>query len=504
MIGVTTGPREIVIVGGGTAGWMTAAALANFLPPACRIMLVESDEIGTIGVGESTIPQMTVFNQALGIDENKFVRETQATYKLGIQFDDWLRPGEGYFHSFGTVGWETGIVPFHHYWLRSRALGNRNGIAAYSAAALAAAARKFGKPGNQDRVARRGFSYAYHIDANRYTAYLREYAEQRGVVRREGRIVEVVQGGEDGRIVALQLADGTTLAGDFFFDCSGLAALLIAGKLDVPFEDWSHWLKCDRAWAVPSADRGPADPFTRATARRFGWQWRIPLQHRAGNGVVYSSQFADDEEVREFLLANLPGEPLQDPRQLLFRTGMRSRQWAGNCIAIGLSGGFLEPLEATSIYLIQSAIARALRYFPQSADHSAEQAGFNAEAAFEYASIRDFLILHYCANNRVGEPLWDACRTTELPDTLGHKLELFRSSGRIFRHNAELFDVSSWLQVMLGQGVEPLGYNPLADRIAPGELLQMLEETSTSCRNLAARLPAMEDYLVASGGSAAR
>ncbi|MBO9621153.1 MAG: tryptophan 7-halogenase [Sphingomonas sp.] len=493
--------RSIVVVGGGTAGWMTAAALSRFLPPACSITLVESEELGTIGVGESTIPQMTVFNQGLGIDEAEFLRETSGTCKLGIEFVDWLRPGERYFHGFGAVGREIGMVQFHHYWLRSRALGNPNPMWAYSPTALAAGEGRFDRPAPADGPMRQSFGYAYHIDATAYGGFLRRFAERAGVRRVEGRIVGVERDPRTGDIATLRLADGRALAGDFFFDCSGFAALLIGRTLDVPFEDWTHWLPCDRAWAVPSANSGEPLPYTRATARPAGWQWRIPLQHRAGNGIVYCSAFIGDDAARQQLLGSIDGALLLEPRLLRFTTGRRARMWEGNCIALGLAGGFLEPLEATSIYLVQSGIARALRYFPGAGVDPADRAAFNAETEFEYAAIRDFLILHYHANERVGEPLWDACRTMRLPDSLAQKIALFRGNGRIFRENLELFDVPSWLQVMWGQGIRPAGYNPLADRVSEGDLRAMLEEVERGARRLVDRLPSHGEFLAASGAA---
>ena len=493
--------RSIVIVGGGTAGWMTAAALSRFLPPGCTVTLVESEEIGTIGVGESTIPQMTVFNQGLGIDEAEFLRATSGTCKLGIEFVDWLRPGHRYFHGFGAVGRDVGLVPFHHFWLRSRAEGGHSEMGDYSPTALAASEGRFGKPGPADGAARLGFGYAYHIDAIAYAGFLRRFAEQGGVRRVEGRVTGVDRDPASGAVARLQLVDGQVVEGDFYFDCSGFAALLIGRTLGVGFEDWTHWLPCNRAWAVPSVNSGEPVPFTRSTARRAGWQWRIPLQHRAGNGIVYSSAHMSDDEARETLLGNIADELLAEPRQLRFRTGRRERLWEGNVIALGLAGGFLEPLEATSIYLVQSGIARALRYFPGATVEAADREAFNAETAFEYAAIRDFLILHYHANERRGEPFWDTCRTMAIPDSLARKIALFRANGRIFRENLELFDVPSWLQVMWGQGVRPAGYNRLADRVSGTDLSGMLDETARATRRLVDRLPSLNEFLAASGAA---
>ena len=504
MSGSAEAKRAVVIVGGGTAGWMAAAALSRFLPPDRTVTLVESEEIGTIGDGESTIPQMTVFNQGLGIDEAEFVRATSGSYKLGIEFVDWLRPGHSYFHGFGSIGREVGIVPFHHFWLRSRALGNLAEMWAYSPNALAARDGRFGHPTSEDGPARQAFGYAYHIDAIAYARFLRGFAERGGVARVEGRVVDVVRDPESGDIAAQRLADGRELSGELFFDCSGFVSLLLGQTLGVPFEDWTHWLPCDRAWAAPSATEGEAVPFTRAIARRAGWQWRIPLQHRMGNGIVYCSGFVDDDEARETLIGSIDGELLADPRPLRFTTGRRARLWEGNCIALGLAGGFLEPLEATSIYLVQSGIARALRYFPGARIDPADRAAYNAESEFEYAAVRDFLILHYHANQRLGDPLWDACRTMAIPESLARKRALFQASGRIFRENLELFDVPSWLQVMWGQGLRPESYSPLADRVSEPDLRAMLDETAAASRKLAGRLPSLAEFLAASGAAIPR
>jgi tryptophan 7-halogenase len=444
-----------------------------------------------------------VFNQGLGIDEAAFLRATSGTCKLGIEFVDWLRPGHRYFHGFGAVGRDVGLVPFHHFWLRSRAEGGQSEMGDYSPTALAASEGRFGKPGPTDGDARLGFGYAYHIDAIAYAGFLRRFAEAGGVRRVEGRVTGVDRDPATGAVTRLLLADGRAVAGDFYFDCSGFAALLIGRTLGVGFEDWTRWLPCDRAWAVPSVNSGEPSPFTRSTARRAGWQWRIPLQHRAGNGIVYASAHMSDDEARETLLANVDGDLLAEPRQLRFRTGRRERLWEANVIALGLAGGFLEPLEATSIYLVQSGIARALRYFPGAKIDEADRAAFNAETEFEYAAIRDFLILHYHANERRGEAFWDSCRTMAIPETLARKIALFSANGRIFRENLELFDIPSWLQVMWGQGIRTAGYNPLADRVSPADLSAMLDQTARATRRLVDRLPSLNAFLAASGAAIA-
>ena len=400
-------PR-FVVVGGGTAGWMAAAALARFLGPEAGIRLVESDEIGTVGVGEATIPQIRLFNEALGIDEDDFVRATQGSFKLGIEFVGWNGPGSRYLHAFGSVGRPLGLVPFHHYWLRHRAEGGETALWDYSPAAIGAKANRFGRIEDEPGRLPSGLAWAYHFDASLYAAYLRRYGEERGVQRTEGRIAEVEKG--DAGIAAVLLESGERIAGDFFIDCSGFRGLLIEGALTTGYEDWSHWLPCDRALAVPCTRVEPLTPYTRATAREAGWQWRIALQHRTGNGYVYASGHIGDDEAAASLLANLDGEPLGDPRPLRFTAGRRRKAWNRNCLALGLAGGFLEPLESTSIHLVQSGIARFLQLLPGSGGvNEADAAEYNRQTEFEWESIRDFLILHYHSNGRDGA-FWRACR----------------------------------------------------------------------------------------------
>ncbi|MGL5837689.1 MAG: tryptophan halogenase family protein [Sphingorhabdus sp.] len=469
-----TAVRNIVIVGGGTAGWMTAAALSRFLGDSYNITLIESDEIGTVGVGEATIPQIRLFNAGLGIDETEFVRATQGSFKLGIEFVDWLRPGERYIHAFGGIGRGLGLLPFHQYWLRHHAKAGEYSLWDFSPNALAAAQNRFSPIEDQPGRPPSGVAYAYHFDAGLYAAFLRRYAEARGVTRFEGQVVDVVLQGETGYISAIKLASGAVVEGDFFIDCSGFRGLLIEQALGSGYEDWSHWLPVDRALAVPCASVEPLTPYTRSTAREAGWQWRIPLQHRTGNGYVYSSKYIDAERATRTLLDNLDGEMLAEPRHLRFLTGKRRKIWKKNCVAIGLASGFLEPLESTSIHLIQNCIARLLSLFPTKNFDLADVAEFNRQADFEFTAIRDFIILHYRANEREGA-LWKYCQEMAIPDSLQQKIDLFKANGHIFRFNEELFTELGWLQVMWGQGLRPRGYHPLADQLAPDQLAEFLD-----------------------------
>jgi tryptophan halogenase len=486
--------RQIVIVGGGTAGWMTAASFARFLDQRYLVRLIESDEIGTVGVGEATIPQIQLFNQALGLDENDFLRQTHGTFKLGIQFVDWLRPGHRYIHAFGQIGRPLGLLPFHQYWLRYRAAGGELGIDAFSLNASAASQNKFTRQAKPANTALPPMTYAFHFDASLYAKYLRHYAEQRGVVRIEGRI-EQVQQRHDGAIDAVVLANGQRVGGDLFIDCSGFRGLLIEQTLKAGYDDWSHWLPCDRAMAVPCARGGEFTPYTRSTARPAGWQWRIPLQHRTGNGYVYSSRHLSDDEAAATLLATLDGEALADPRPLRFVAGKRRKFWSHNCVAIGLAGGFMEPLESTSIHLVQTAIARLLTFLPDGEPRPADIDEFNRQSAFEYERIRDFLILHYKAVERHDTPFWDHCRTMPIPEELERKIDLFAACGRIVRHNDELFTEVGWLQVLLGQGVRPAGHHPLADQLSAGELAEFMNMIRAVIQHETGTMPTHAEFV---------
>ena len=467
--------RRIVIVGGGTAGWMTAAALSRFCVPRFEVVLVESDEIGTIGVGEATIPSIMQFNEALGINEAEFLSATGATYKLGIAFEGWGKPDEGYVHAFGLVGAALGVVPFHHYWLRGRKLGIAKPLGHYVLHTLAIAANHFAHITPPAGSPLPPLPYAFHFDASLYAKFLRGFAEGRGIVRQEGRIVAVERNQQNGDIGAVVLANGSRVEGDLFIDCSGFRGLLIEQELEAGFEDWTHWLQCDRAVAVPCARVDPLVPLTRSIARKAGWQWRIPLQHRIGNGHVFNSDHISEDEATAILLANLDGEAMAEPRTIRFKTGRRSKCWVRNVVAIGLSSGFIEPLESTSIHLIQTAITRLIDLLPDGEISEATRDDYNARSAFETERIRDFIILHYHANQRDGEPFWDGLRAMDVPEPLKHKIDQFRSTGRVVPSFDELFDTRAWIHVMIGQNIIPRSYHPVADILPEPRLKEFLD-----------------------------
>ncbi len=457
--------HRIVVAGGGSAGWMTAATLANTLRGSAEITLVESDEIGIVGVGEATIPPIRNFNQQLGIDEADFLRATQGTFKLGIEFVDWARLNHRYFHPFGHFGAEFDNVPLYHYWLKERATGNATPFEDYSMAYAAAQRGRFAHPITDRRRIQSTYDYAYHLDASLYARFLRQYAEARGVVRKEGRIVDVRLTAETGFIAGLTMDDGATIDGDFFIDCTGFRALLIEGALKVGYEDWTGWLPCDRAVAVPCAHENPdrLDPFTRSTARPAGWQWRIPLQHRVGNGFVYCSNLISDDEAHATLLASLEGEALGEPRLVRFGAGHRREFWKKNCVAIGLAAGFMEPLESTAIHLIHSAITRMMALFPDKSFNTLAIDEYNRATCVEYERIRDFLIFHYYKNAREDSDLWRQCAAMPLPEELQYKIDQFAQNGRLIVKMLELFQNPSWLAIFLGQELIPVQYDPLVD-----------------------------------------
>jgi tryptophan halogenase len=488
--------RTIVIVGGGTAGWMCAAALSNVLRGRYAIRLVESDEIGIVGVGEATIPMIQHFNRVVGLDENEFLRATQGTFKLGIEFVDWGRLGERYMHGFGRIGQDLWTVNFEQYWLRLFQAGKAADLAEYSITRMACASNKFMRPPQDVRNSPlNDIAYAFHFDASLYSKYLRTLSEARGVERIEGRIAEVTLGGPDGHVDAVVLSDGRRIDGELFIDCSGFRGLLIEQALHTGYEDWSHWLPCDRALAVPCASAPTLLPYTRATARSAGWQWRIPLQHRIGNGHVYCSKFISDDEAAATLMANLDGEALAEPRPLRFTTGMRKLGWNRNVVAMGLASGFMEPLESTSIHLIQTAIARLLAFFPDRGFAPADVDEFNRQTRFEYESIRDFLILHYHQTQRDDTPFWRHCRAMEIPATLRRKMDLFRSRGRIVRENNELFSEVGWIQVMHGQGLRAEGHHPLAGLIDEKETVDYLESVRQTIRQCVEVMPGHAEFV---------
>jgi tryptophan 7-halogenase len=453
--------RSVVIVGGGSAGWMTAAALSNAAPRGCKITLIESEDIGTVGVGEATIPPIRTFNQMLGIDEAEFMRRTKGSFKLGIQFVDWAKEGHAYFHPFGTFGRNFDTVSMHHYWLRARQNGTAGPLDDYCMAWAAASAGKFAPPMPDPRHVLSTYDYAYHFDAGLYAAYLRDYSEKRGVVRAEGKIAHATLSAINGFVESVTLEDGRQFSADLFVDCSGFRGLLIEGALKTGYEDWTHWLPCDRAVAVPCESAGDFTPYTRSTARTAGWQWRIPLQHRTGNGHVYCSAYMDDATATDVLLSHLDGKALAEPRYLKFTTGRRKRVWNKNVVAIGLSSGFLEPLESTSLHLIQAGIAKLLAFFPDRDFDPFVTDEFNRIAHNEVERIRDFLILHYHLNQRSDGDLWRHCASMSVPDSLADKIAHFRRYGRLIQREFDLFGQASWLAVHIGQLNLPERVDPL-------------------------------------------
>ena len=489
--------RKVLIVGGGTAGWMTAAAISKVIGEIAelRIELVESDEIGTVGVGEATIPQIQLFNSLLDIDEHAFVQATNATYKLGIEFVDWTRLGHRYVHPFGVYGLDMKGIEFHHHWLKGRTLGDQTALDAYSLAIVAGLMGRFTHPRpDQANSPLSKISYAFQFDASLYARYLRRLAEASGVIRTEGRIVDVVQTGESGFVEAIVLQSGARVDADLFIDCSGFRGLLIEQTLKSGFEDWSRWLPCDRALAVPCELGGDHQPLTRSTARSAGWQWRIPLQHRIGNGYVYSSAHISDDEAAATLLANLDGPPLADPRPLRFKAGHRRRPWIKNVVSLGLAAGFLEPLESTSIHLVQSGIARLMTLLPTRNFDEFEIDRFNEQTIQEYVDIRDFLVLHYNATERDDSPFWDYCRNIDPPAGVAYKIDMFRRNGRIFREHEELFTETSWLAVLVGQGIEAAGYHPAADLLSDSETLQRLAHIREVIAQTAQVMPTQDEF----------
>jgi len=500
-------PLNIVIVGGGTAGWMTAAAFAAVLPPAKRrIRLIESSEIGIVGVGEATLPHIRFFNKRIGIDERELMAKTQATFKLGIEFCDWARIGDSYIHPFGAYGTPMAGVPFHNYWLRQRAAGVEAPIEDYSVPIFASRMNRFALPSEDASEVGSMFGYAFQFDASLYAQYLRGFAEARGVERTDAKVVDVKLHGEDGFIESVKLDSGVEIAGDLFIDCSGFRGLLIEQTLKTGYNEWTHWLPCDRAVAMPCENAGPLMPYTRATAREAGWQWRIPLQHRTGNGYVYGSQFISDDEAAAKLIARLPGKALGDPRFLRFTAGRRKLTWNRNCVAIGLAGGFLEPLESTSIYLIQIAITTLLDYMTENSGMERKDAtrarfdpriveAYNRWIEMEYDRVRDFLILHYHATERDDAPIWNYCRTMPVPDSLVHKMDLFRRRARVVTYKDGLFLEPSWVAVYLGQRVMPEGWNPLADAAPAAAVEQKLRDMRDKIQRAVMRMPLHEDFI---------
>lgn len=490
--------RHIIIVGGGTAGWMSAAALSRLMEGNhLTITLIESEEIGTVGVGEATIPPFVEFNQLLGIDEREMMAATQATFKLGIQFVNWGRQGDSYIHPFGAYGYPIDGVGFQQHWNRARSLGDARPIQVFNLETMAAYFGKFARTEDYRREDLPPINYAYHIDASRYARFLRDLAEKRGVVRHEGRVAKTALDGETGFVQSVTMQDGTVLAGDLFVDCSGFRGLLIEQALKTGYEDWRHYLPCDRAVALPCLreDGSPPAPFTRATAHASGWQWCVPLQQRNGNGHVYCSDYMSDADALDILVGNLAGKPQADPNFLRFTTGRRKKFWNGNVVALGLAAGFMEPLESTSIHLINTGLNKLISLLSLQGITPVQEEAFNRLSTKEYLRIRDFLVLHYYATARTDSDFWHYVRTMAVPDTLTEKMELFRMNGQIFREEDELFTETSWAAVMMGQGIAMQGYNPMAERIPFDKLRQEFDEIERSVRYVIASMPTHSNYL---------
>ena len=481
--------ERVVIVGGGTAGWMAAAALAKTFGRHLQIELIESDEIGTVGVGEATIPPIRNFHLLLELDEADFMRAVNGTFKLGIEFLNWGSLGERYFHPFSAHGTDTWAAQFHHYWVRARQQGESAALDEFSLEAMMARGNKFGREG--DRKAH----YAYHFDAGLYAQLLRRMSEGLGVRRTEGKVVDVRLQGESGFIESVVLESGQVIGADLFIDCSGFRGLLIEQALKTGWEDWGHWLRNNSAVAVQTSSVSPPSPFTRSTARSCGWQWKIPLQNRVGNGLVYSNNHMSDDEARKTLLDNVEGKPITEPRFIRFRTGRRLQQWNKNCVAIGLASGFLEPLESTSIHLIQNSIIRLIKLFPAHGIEPAEIEQFNREVKTEIEYIRDFIIAHYHVTQRADSPYWNECRQMQIPATLAQKLALFQSGGKIFRDNNELFSEPSWTAVLVGQGIQPAHYHPVVDTMSERDLKALMVRVKTAIAQLVAQQPAHHEFM---------
>jgi tryptophan halogenase len=492
--------RKIVIVGGGTSGWMAAAALrTKTRRELCEIVLVESDEIGTVGVGEATIPTIKEFNRSLSIDENDFVRNTQGTFKLGIENVDWGRLGHVYFNPLGELGFSAAasggglneLPPLFQYLLKLVVTGRTPDLAEYSLCSAAARSNRFDRPSSKELV----YSYAFHLDASLYAKYLRAHAEKRGVERVEGKVADVRLNGESGFIEAVVLESGQRIGGDLFIDCSGFRGLLIGQALKVPYEDWSHWLPCDRALAVPCESKTPPVPYTRSTAREAGWQWRIPLQHRIGNGYVFSSKFISADKAAETLLANLDGPLLDEPRLLKFTTGRRKQAWVKNCVAIGLSSGFVEPLESTSIHLIQTSITNLVKMFPDRDLGRLVQEEYNHRFTTGFDWLRDFIILRYHATEREDSELWRYCKHMSVPDTLAYKIEMFRKHGHVFINPGEGFGARPWMNAMYNQGIRPERYPSIIDGVEDLAIRAELAKVRSGIKQAVEQMSRHDDYI---------
>lgn len=481
--------KHVVIAGGGTAGWMTAAAFSKLLGNDIKVTLVESDDIATIGVGEATIPPIKNFHKLLGLNEQEVMKATHATFKLGISFENWGQVNEQYIHSFGVTGKECWAGEFHHFWLHGRNKGHNDEFGDYCFELQAAKKNKFSL--SQDIP----INYAYHLDATLYAKYLRKFSENLGTKRIEGKIAHVEKCSKTGNISALQLESGQIIAADFFIDCTGFRGLLIEEALHTGYDDWSHWLPCDSAVAVQTKSVSPPLPYTRSIAHDAGWQWKIPLQHRVGNGLVFCSKYLTDDEAKALLLNNIEGEMITEPRVIKFKTGRRRKGWHKNCVAIGLSSGFIEPLESTSIHLIMTAIVRLLRLFPYSSVTSSAIDEYNSKLDSELNAVRDFIILHYNVNRRQDSEFWRHCQNMEIPDSLAHKIRLFKETGRVFLDDGDVFRVDSWTQVMLGQGLMPMQYHQIAEIMSDKELENFMASLKASITNAVDKLPNHADFI---------
>lgn len=487
--------QSLVIVGGGTAGWIAAAALSKFLGDTVKITLVESESIGTVGVGEATIPQIRRLNGMLGIDERAFLRETNATFKLGIEFNNWGQKGDSYLHTFGDAGVNLSSLLFHHYWLRYAKNNPGSSLWDYSLHHKAAYNHKFAHLERVGNTAMTGLAYAYHFDAGKYAQFLRKTAEGLGVKRVEGKVSDVGLDAESGHIQSVSLEAGQNISGDMFIDCSGFRALLIGKALGVEYQDWSKWLPCNRAVAVGCEATAPLLPYTKATAHDAGWQWRIPLQHRTGNGHVFCDSFTDIETAEATLLNNLDGAAMGSPKRLSFTTGRREKFWHKNCVSLGLASGFLEPLESTSIHIIQSNVSMLIDLFPSKAFGAANINEYNRRASKEYELVRDFLVLHYHQTQRDDTEFWRFCKNMDVPDSLKSKMALFSETGHLFKDSDDLFRESSWVQVMLGQGLIPQDYHTMADRLSDAQLAEFMNNVSTIIDKAVAPLPSHSDFV---------
>ena len=485
---MTAHPKNIVIAGGGTAGWIAAAALARKMGQLVNVRVIESEVIGTIGVGEATIPPLRTFHKLLQIDEQAFMRATAATFKLGIQFENWGNVGESYIHSFGVTGQQSWLAEFVHFHLSAKARGFQGDYGDYCFELEAARQHKFATSPKSN------IQYAYHLDAGDYVEFLKRFCSALGVVRTEG-VIEHVAQHDNGDIKALHLQDGDIVEGDFFIDCTGFKGLLIEETLNTGFEDWSQWLMCDSACAVQTQSTQPAPPYTRAAAHHAGWQWEIPLQHRVGNGLVYASRFMSDDEARDTLLKNVKGEPLTTPKTLRFKTGRRRQAWNRNCLALGLASGFVEPLESTSIHLVMMGITRFMQLFPHSGHDPALIAEYNSQTKAELERIRDFIILHYHVTQREDSPFWQQCKTMDVPDSLAERITLFKAQAHAFQKQNELFRVDSWTQVMLGQGIAPTHFHPAATMLTDEQLQNSLKQQRERVLAAVKQLPEHADFV---------